>query len=66
MGNTLNYNFRVRGNADEICFGRGKGLGELEFDRFSLPPKAEKGDDEFVVIKRPPIPELDDFIEKYM
>ncbi len=66
MKNAIEYNYRTRSNADEMCFGRGDSGHKLTFDKFSLPPKPEADAREFAIVERPPIPDLVGFVERYM
>ena len=61
--NTLEYNYRVRSNSDENPFGYAKS-NPLPHYPFSLPPKYDG--EEFKIIERPDIPELDNFVERYL
>ena len=63
MKSSLEYNFRVRSNSDVIAFK----IAEHEpFTHvpFSLPPTY--AGEEFKIIERPKIPELDNFVERYL
>ena len=62
----LEYNFRARSNSDEIRFGMNTKRDQVPWDVFSCPPKSRLDDGNFTIIKRPEIPEMEDFIERYM
>lgn len=66
MNSTLEYNYRTRGNADEMCFGKGERREEPDYDRFSLPPKSHADAGAYTTIKRPEIPQMSDFVERYL
>ena len=58
----MKYNFRTRNTLDEMLFG--KEQQELINNQYSLPPKYHS--EKFSIIRRPKIPELDGFENKYL
>ena len=57
--------YRVRRTIDYNAFGKANVSESLEPDVFAMPPRKEKGQ-EFSIIQRPPVPELENFVEDFI